>query len=148
MQLSLVVKAEILLSPKKNLVQMLPVNLVILSRYSDTNYRRLFDFTCDNYSEKNSKIKRFLGGQSCLPKMKNDRFLQAKQEMGMTKEQQEEAKRNYLEQVQKVLDFSNLGENELRDKIKEIHQRICRLEADKYDLEKRNERQEYDVSKK
>uniref|UniRef100_A0A0N5AHR0 Troponin T n=1 Tax=Syphacia muris TaxID=451379 RepID=A0A0N5AHR0_9BILA len=98
----------------------------------------------------------FAGGEGrnfVIPKKKSGadaaskfgNIVQAKQEMGMTKEQQEEAKRNYLEQVRKILDFSGLGENELREKIKEIHQRICRLEADKYDLEKRNERQEYDL---
>ncbi|VDK57850.1 unnamed protein product [Anisakis simplex] len=72
-------------------------------------------------------------------------IVQAKQEMGMTKEQQEEAKRNYLESVRKTLDFSSLSPADLKEKIRQIHQRICRLEADKYDLEKRHERQEYDL---
>lgn len=72
-------------------------------------------------------------------------IVQAKQEMGMTKEQQEEAKRNYLEQMGKTMDLSGISGEELKEKIKEIHQRICRLEADKYDLEKRHERQNYDL---
>lgn len=66
--------------------------------------------------------------------------------MGMTKEQQEEAKRTYLESIRKTIDFSSLSPADLKEKIKQLHQRICRLEADKYDLEKRHERQEYDVS--
>lgn len=63
----------------------------------------------------------------------------------MTKEQQEEAKRNYLASVKRTIDFENTAPAELREKIRQLHQRICKLEADKYDLEKRHERQEYDV---
>uniref|UniRef100_A0A8R1ETG3 Troponin T n=1 Tax=Caenorhabditis japonica TaxID=281687 RepID=A0A8R1ETG3_CAEJA len=79
-----------------------------------------------------------------------DRFgniVQAKQEMGMTKEQQEEAKAIFMQSVRKnIADSSNILPNDLKSKIKELHQRICKLEAQKYDLEKRHERQEYDVS--
>lgn len=70
---------------------------------------------------------------------------QAKQEMSMTKEQQEEAKRNYLVSVKHTIEFEKVAPAELREKIRQLHQRICKLEADKYDLEKRHERQEYDV---
>lgn len=45
----------------------------------------------------------------------------------------------------KAIDVSNLFEVELKIKLKELHQRICKLETDKYDLEKSHERQEYDV---
>uniref|UniRef100_A0A0N4U1R4 Troponin T n=1 Tax=Dracunculus medinensis TaxID=318479 RepID=A0A0N4U1R4_DRAME len=72
-------------------------------------------------------------------------IVQAKQEMGMTKEQQEEVKRSHLESIKKTLDFAGLSLNDLKEKIKQLHQRICRLEADKYDLMKRHERQEYDL---
>ncbi|VDP27920.1 unnamed protein product [Heligmosomoides polygyrus] len=81
---------------------------------------------------------------------RNDKFgniVQAKQEMGMTKEQQEEAKRAFLASVAKGIPVSSdLKPNDMKTKIKELHQRICKLEAEKYDLEKRHERQEYDVS--
>ncbi|VDP13684.1 unnamed protein product [Onchocerca flexuosa] len=79
---------------------------------------------------------------------KTDKFgniVQAKQEMGMTKEQQEEAKRNYLVSVKHTIEFENVAPAKLREKIRQLHQRICKLEADKYDLEKRHERQEYDL---
>lgn len=46
----------------------------------------------------------------------------------------------------KAIDFSSLSGSELKIKLKELHQRICKLETDKYDLEKRHERQEYDVN--
>ncbi|CAG9531264.1 unnamed protein product [Cercopithifilaria johnstoni] len=79
---------------------------------------------------------------------KADKFgniVQAKHEMSMTKEQQEEAKCNYLVSVKHTIEFEKIGPAELREKIRQIHQRICKLEADKYDLEKRHERQEYDL---
>ncbi|KHJ98614.1 hypothetical protein OESDEN_01403, partial [Oesophagostomum dentatum] len=80
---------------------------------------------------------------------RNDKFgniVQAKQEMGMTKEQQEEAKRAFLAAVEKSIPVSSdLAADDLKAKIKELHQRICKLEAEKYDLEKRHERQEYDL---
>lgn len=79
-----------------------------------------------------------------------DRFgniVQAKQEMGMTKEQQEEAKSVAMAGIRKsIAEASTILPNDMKAKIKELHQRICKLEAQKYDLEKRHERQEYDVS--
>ena len=82
-------------------------------------------------------------------KDKADKFgniVQAKQEMGMTKEQQEEAKQNFLSSVSRAIDLENVLSGDLKAKIKEMHARICKLEADKYDLEKRHERQTYDVN--
>ncbi|TMS36184.1 hypothetical protein L596_003415 [Steinernema carpocapsae] len=70
---------------------------------------------------------------------------QVKPESGMSKEQLEEAKKNYLAAVCKQVDISNLLPNDLKEKIKNMHSRICKLEAEKYDLEKRHERQEYDL---
>ena len=81
-------------------------------------------------------------------KDKSDKFgniVQAKQEMGMTKEQQEDAKLAFLETIKKQFDIENVLSGDLKGKIKEMHTRICKLEAEKYDLEKRHERQTYDV---
>ena len=102
-----------------------------------------------------------------LPEKRKDQsekfgnIVQAKQEMGMTKDQREEAKKNFVAQIMKNLgDLTSLGGSELKvrriegngivkqfvqGKIKEMHQRICKLEAEKYDLEKRLQTQEYDV---
>ncbi|PAV86482.1 hypothetical protein WR25_16902 isoform A [Diploscapter pachys] len=94
------------------------------------------------------------GGRSFTIQKKNreakdEKFgniVQAKQEMGMTKEQQEEAKRNYMNAIQKgIPEVDEVPASELKTKIKELHQRIVKGEGFKYDLEKRHERQEYDM---
>ena len=83
-------------------------------------------------------------------KEKADKFgniVQAKQEMGMTKEQQQDAKKNYMAAILgRQPDISNLLPNDLKERIRQLHARICKLEGEKYDLEKRHERQIYDVS--
>uniref|UniRef100_A0A0M3IIA3 Troponin T n=1 Tax=Ascaris lumbricoides TaxID=6252 RepID=A0A0M3IIA3_ASCLU len=65
--------------------------------------------------------------------------------MEMTKEQQKQEKENFLAAIAKTLDFNELKGIELKEKIRQLYQRICKLEADKYDLERRKERQEYDL---
>ena len=63
----------------------------------------------------------------------------------LTDAQKEEQKRNFLAAVCRGQDISGLLPNDLKEKIKQLHARIVKLEADKYDLEKRHERQEYDL---
>ncbi|KAJ1350228.1 methionine permease [Parelaphostrongylus tenuis] len=62
----------------------------------------------------------------------------------LSKDQKEEAKRAYLAAACREADISHLLPNDLKDRIRNLHARITKLEADKYDLEKRHERQEYD----
>ncbi|CAD5221506.1 unnamed protein product [Bursaphelenchus xylophilus] len=62
-----------------------------------------------------------------------------------TEEQRQEAKRAYIASIQNKPDISNLLPNDLKAKIKQLHARILKLESDKYDLEKRHERQDYDL---
>ena len=69
-----------------------------------------------------------------------------KKSKGLSAEEQAEAKANYLSIACRPVDVSNLLPNDLKEKIRQLHSRICKLEAEKYDLEKRHERQEYDVS--
>jgi troponin T len=79
---------------------------------------------------------------------KFDKFgniVKAKAEMGLTKEQQDEQKKRALADLLKPLDTSGLDVNALRAKIKDLHARIGRLEGQKYDMEKRRDRQEYDL---
>jgi troponin T len=79
---------------------------------------------------------------------KFDKFgniVKAKAEMGLTKEQQDEQKKKHLADLSKPLDTAGLDVNGLRAKIKDLHARITRLEGEKYDMEKRRDRQEYDL---
>jgi len=71
-------------------------------------------------------------------------IVKAKAEMGLTKEQQEDQKRKLLAEINKPLE-GNLSVEALRAKVKELHARIAKLEGVKYDLEKRRDRQEYDL---
>jgi troponin T len=61
-----------------------------------------------------------------------------------TAEQHAELKRNYLATLQKA-DISGLLPNDLKVKIKQLYQKILRLESEKYDLHQRHERQDYDL---
>ncbi|ULT82758.1 hypothetical protein L3Y34_012180 [Caenorhabditis briggsae] len=70
---------------------------------------------------------------------------QGKAKDAMSKEQLEEQKKNFLAAVCRQQDVSGLLPNDLKERIKTLHARIVKLEAEKYDLEKRRERQEYDM---
>jgi len=79
---------------------------------------------------------------------KFDKFgniVKAKAEMGLTKEQQDEQKKRALSDLVKPIDTAGLDVAGLRTKIKDLHARITRLEGQKYDMEKRRDRQEYDL---
>lgn len=92
------------------------------------------------------------GPNFVLPSQKQgDKFeklgniMQAKGEMGLTKEQLEEQKRKMLAEHVKPLSLEGMDVAAIRAKVKELHDRVCKLEAETYDLEKRRERQDYDL---
>lgn len=43
------------------------------------------------------------------------------------------------------MNIEDMLPNDAKDAIKKLHQRLLRLEGEKYDLEKRHDRQDYDV---
>ena len=70
----------------------------------------------------------------------------ARKEMTKTKEQLEEEKRISLSIRIKPLDVDSMDSDQLQSKAKELWDTIVRLETEKYDLEERQKRQDYDVS--
>jgi troponin T len=63
-----------------------------------------------------------------------------------SKEQQEQEKRAILAQRIKPVNMNELNSaDKLREKAKELHNQIVRLESEKYDLEKRFKAQQYDM---
>ena len=70
----------------------------------------------------------------------------ARREMTKTKEQLEEEKRISLSIRIKPLDLDGMDSDMLRSKANELWDTIVRLETEKYDLEERQKRQDYDVS--
>jgi len=66
--------------------------------------------------------------------------------MAKTKEQLEEEKRVALSQRIVPLDLSSMDTEALIAKAKELHDKLYKLESDKYDLDDRYKRQQYDVS--
>ncbi|UYV77969.1 TNNT2 [Cordylochernes scorpioides] len=69
-----------------------------------------------------------------------------KSEMGKTKEQLEEDKKMCMQFRIKPLEIEGLKMDELKTQCKELWEHIIQLESDKYDLEDRMKRQDYDVS--
>lgn len=70
----------------------------------------------------------------------------AAMERNKTKEQLEEEKKISLSFRIKPLAIEGLGESALREKAQELWELIVKLETEKYDLEERQKRQDYDVS--
>ena len=70
----------------------------------------------------------------------------AQLERNKTKEQLEEEKKISLSIRIKPLNIENLGTEKLRQKATELWECIIKLETEKYDLEERQKRQDYDVS--
>jgi troponin T len=70
----------------------------------------------------------------------------ARREMTKTKEQLEEEKKISLSIRIKPLDLDGMDSDGLKYKANELWDTIVRLETEKYDLEERQKRQDYDVS--
>ena len=70
----------------------------------------------------------------------------ARREMTKTKEQLEEEKKISLSIRIKPLDLDAMDHEQLQGKASELWETIVRLETEKYDLEERQKRQDYDVS--
>lgn len=68
-------------------------------------------------------------------------------ERNKTKEQLEEEKKISLSIRIKPLVLENLSADKLRERAQELWECIVKLETEKYDLEERQKRQDYDVSK-
>lgn len=73
-------------------------------------------------------------------------MLPAQMDRNKTKEQLDEEKKISLAIRIKPLDLNGLGEQKLRAKAVELWDLIVKLETEKYDLEERQKRQDYDVS--
>lgn len=67
-------------------------------------------------------------------------------ERNKTKEQLEEEKKISLSFRIKPLAIEGFNESKLREKAQELWELIVKLETEKYDLEERQKRQDYDVS--
>lgn len=67
-------------------------------------------------------------------------------ERNKTKEQLEEEKKISLSFRIKPLAIEGFSEDKLREKAQELWELIVKLETEKYDLEERQKRQDYDVS--
>lgn len=79
----------------------------------------------------------------CVPQ---SNLSSAQLERNKTKEQLEEEKRISLSIRIKPLTIDGLSVDKLRDKARELWDCIVKLETEKYDLEERQKRQDYDVS--
>uniref|UniRef100_A0A914C2T3 Troponin T n=1 Tax=Acrobeloides nanus TaxID=290746 RepID=A0A914C2T3_9BILA len=69
----------------------------------------------------------------------------AEKKSGITPEQREENKKAYINMVCRKMNVEDMLPNDIKDAVKKLHQRLTRLEGEKYDLEKRHDRQDYDL---
>jgi len=82
-------------------------------------------------------------GNTAMDKLMN--VAAARGEMGKTKEQLEDDKKISLSFRIKDLEIEGLPADKLKEKAKELWEAICKLETEKYDLEERSKRQDYDL---
>jgi len=82
-------------------------------------------------------------GSSSFDKMAN--IMHAKGEMGKTKDQLDDDKKAILTFRVGALAIEGLSIDDLKKKAKELWEKIVTLESDKYDLEERQKRQDYDL---
>lgn len=80
--------------------------------------------------------------------MKDATLSPAQLERNKTKEQLEEEKRISLSIRIKPLSIDGLSVDKLREKAQELWTLIVKLETEKYDLEERQKRQDYDVTRR
>jgi len=88
---------------------------------------------------RNFVIQKKEGGQSA------GQMTEGGKRRAKTKEEIQTEKTHYMSIVNRPVDVSNLLPNDLKAKIKQLHTKIVRLESEKYDLQKRHERQDYDL---
>ena len=72
----------------------------------------------------------------------------ARREMTKTKEQLEEEKKISLSIRIRPLELDGMDSEDLKGKAKELWELIVKLETERYDLEERTRRQDYDVRRK
>uniref|UniRef100_A0A915C2W0 Troponin T n=1 Tax=Parascaris univalens TaxID=6257 RepID=A0A915C2W0_PARUN len=80
-----------------------------------------------------------------MKREKGDLFSSKAQKQEKSHEEKEAAKKAFMAALSRKPDVSELLINDLKQRIVQLHQRICKIEAEKYDLEKRQERQDYDL---
>lgn len=93
-----------------------------------------------------SKKDAVAAGPPSLDKFQN--VMYARSEMNKTKEQLAEDKEIALQFRIKPLEIEGMNVSDLRKKAQQLWDLIVQLESDKYDLEERQKRQDYDVRQK
>lgn len=81
-----------------------------------------------------------------FPWVQFQNVMYARSEMNKTKEQLAEDKEIALQFRIKPLDIEGCNTSDLKKKAQALWDQIVQLESDKYDLEERQKRQDYDVS--